>query len=139
MRNIGRLDKRIEIEAQSAHDSRDAFGAIEFTSNWTRQGYYYAEVKELSGREIDQDERQVGYARAEFTIRYIGNISIDNHRIKYDGRLFDVVNIKPLNSNRRDALIITTEEVVGLEFNDSYFSSTGYQYLNPLGGLYVTP
>ena len=139
MRNIGRLDKRIEIETQSTVDSRDVFGAVEFTSNWSRQGYYYAEVKTLSGNEVNENGRQNGYARVEFTIRYLNNISIDNHRIKYDGRYFDIVNIRTLNSNRNDGLIITTEEVVGLEFEDHYYTPTGFQYLNPQGGLYVTP
>ncbi len=55
MINIGRLDKRILLQAQASEDTRDAFGAVNFTSNWSNIGYRYADVVELDGTEGDID------------------------------------------------------------------------------------
>jgi SPP1 family predicted phage head-tail adaptor len=112
MINIGRLDKRIQLQKQADIDTRDAFGAVNFTSNWSDVGYRYADVVELDGTESNKDGKEVGIKKVKFTIRYEDNIGIHSHRIQYDGRTFDILSIVPTNKNRKDGLSILTEEII---------------------------
>jgi len=112
MYNIGRLDKRIVLQVQASEDTRDAFGAVEFTSNWSDIGYRYADVVEMDGTETDIQDKQVGLKKVKFTIRYENNIGIHSHRIKYNNRYFDILSIVPASKNRNEALSILTEEVI---------------------------
>lgn len=112
MINIGRLDKRILLQTQAETDTRDAFGAVNFTSNWSNVGYRYADVVELDGTESDIDGKHVGAKKVKFTIRYEDNIGIHSHRIQYDGRTFDILSIRPATKARKDGLSILTEEII---------------------------
>jgi head-tail adaptor len=59
MRNIGRLDKRIEIQTRSS-TTRDAFGAVNFEQDWGDISVCFADVKETRGDERDVNGKQGG-------------------------------------------------------------------------------
>lgn len=109
MRNIGRLDKRIEIQPRS-FVTRDAFGAANFNDDWGEISICFADVKEIRGDERNIDGKQEAKMLAEFTMRD-RDIAAASHRITYDGRVFDVISVKPLSSNRRDGIVVSGEYV----------------------------
>lgn len=67
--NIGRLDRRITIQAAAA--GQDAFGAPSTT--WTVVATVWAELKDLTGREFLAAAAVQNVVQTKITIRYPGN------------------------------------------------------------------
>ena len=116
MRNIGRLDKKIQLVKRdfTNKSGRGVFGEINDTSTYidTTTEEVFAYVDEQFGNEINNNDKQTGVNRVLFQIRHTSGISIKDTKIIYDNREFDIVHIKPNRHNRLDSLLLTTEEIV---------------------------
>lgn len=137
MRNIGRLDKRIEIQTRSS-TTRDAFGAVNFEQDWGDISVCFADVKETRGDERDVNGKQEVKLLAEFTMRD-RSITAASQRIIYDGKVFDITSVKPLSSNRRDGIVVSGEYVedAPITFVEGFFlTPTGDYYMNADGDSY---
>ena len=116
MRNIGRLDKKIQLVKRdfTNKSGRGVFGEINDTSTYsdTTTQEVFAYVDEQFGNEINNNDKQTGVNRVLFQISRTSGISIKDTKIIYDSREFDIVHIKPNRHNRLDSLLLTTEEIV---------------------------
>lgn len=116
MRNIGRLDKKIQLVKRdfTSKSGRGTFGEINDTSTYIDETTVdvFAYVDEQSGTETNTGDKQRGVNRVVFLIRHTSGISLKDTKVVYDSREFDIVHIKPNKHHRLDSLMLTTEEIV---------------------------
>ena len=104
MRNVGRLDERIEIKSRSM--TENDFG--EPIDSFSTTNTISAQVIVKSGTEKDSDNKEVNIRNIRFRIRYLSTIS-ETDQISYRGKTYD---IEFLEDNRRHGqTIIHAKEV----------------------------
>ena len=104
---IDRLNKRIEI--QEKIKVPDTYGG--FTETWTTLYTCWAEIKPTNTSndfEANKISDKITYI---ITIRYTNNIK-NNYRIKFNNRIFNIINIMNLMENNKILEITTEEEII---------------------------
>ncbi len=99
--NIGKLDRRIELQARAL--TQDAAGSR--IETWAKVMDLWAElVAPRQSEGIIADADRVSDTR-EFRIRYRAGISATTHRVLYGGQAFDITGIT--EGGRREWLALT--------------------------------
>ncbi len=93
MRNIGRLDERIEIQSRSS--AENDFG--EPIESFSTSSTISAQVIVKSGSEKGEDDKQVSIRNIQFRVRYLSSLD-ETDQILYRGKKYD---IEFLEDNRR--------------------------------------
>lgn len=97
----GRKDRRIIIEAQTT--AKSSFGSD--TETWALYKEVWAEVMPVQGDERNGADQLTSEAFTNFRVDYISAISPKTHRIKYEGKIYDIRYTQEIG--RREALLIT--------------------------------
>ena len=105
MRNVGKLDERIAIKSLS--QTRGDFGEPVMSDD--SPSYYYAQVIQKQGEEVNDNGKQVGYQKFEFRLRFASSIQI-NQKLTWDSRDFDIEYIQ--HQRRFDQTILHCREVI---------------------------
>jgi SPP1 family predicted phage head-tail adaptor len=85
---------RITIEARST--AQDSFGGQ--SPDWVPLGVFYANVKPMTGRELETAQAIHAEVTHEVRMLYDARVTA-KHRIRFNGRLFDILSV--LNMNER--------------------------------------
>lgn len=99
MINIGRLDRKIVIEAETI--GQNSIG--EYVSTWSVHHTTFANVAKVSGGENVQAGQVTATNKVRFKIRYYSGIN-EAMRIDYNGHYYDIVEIQELD---REGLFLT--------------------------------
>lgn len=106
--NIGKLRHRIVIQAQRNRQSE--YGAV--VAEWHNLHSVWAEVKPISGRELFAASQIHSEATIQIWLRYIPDIDY-TMRIKFGGRLFEIVSIQNWRELNRSILLHCKELING--------------------------
>lgn len=98
--NIGRLDRRIELQASTA--TTDTFGAQ--TLAWESLGKRWARRDDNGGAETTQAGELVAINRVVYTLRYEPGLTA-RLRIVDDGQTYDIDNVSEIG--RKHGLKLT--------------------------------
>ena len=98
--NIGKLDRRIELEQNTA--TQDTFGQA--IDQWESLGKRWASVAYKGGGEQIQADEQVAVQRVEFTIRHEEGLTA-RLRVRYQGQVYDIEAVAEIG--RRAGLKLT--------------------------------
>lgn len=98
---IGNLDRRITVEERSL--TTNDFGEEE--ASWSYKWTLWAEFVEnfggQTGKEDYEAEKKTGVRQLVFRIRYKSDINNVDHRIKYDGKTYDILEVRDDLENYR--------------------------------------
>ena len=103
--NIGRLDKRIEIQKRSVSTDEWNHSVITYATEQT----VWAPVNFRAGRETQTAEQRVNVDRVFFTIRQYSGINVMD-RVKYAGNYYDIESIETIGRGRGHRLITTKRD-----------------------------
>ena len=105
MRNVGKLDERIAIK--SLLITEGDFGEPLYSDD--SPSYYHAQVITKTGKEVDENGKQVGYQNFDFRLRFDSNIKI-RQKLVWDSREFDIESIT--HQRRIDQTVLHCREVI---------------------------
>ncbi len=94
----GRLDRQITLQKPTT--TKDDYGEEQTT--WSDYRTVWGSIQEQSGREMFEAGK-LAEIDAVFKVRYLSEITRE-WRLKYDGQVYDITNIKELG--RKDGLEI---------------------------------
>lgn len=104
MRNLGRLDRKIKIQAPT--ESRDAGGGV--VQTFSDVAEVWAEVRPVTSSERFATEAIHSARASVFRVHFINDLS-SKCRILYDGLVFEIKGIAEIG--RRVGLEITGEAI----------------------------
>lgn len=91
---IGNLDRRITVEEKTL--SQDATG--QETESWSDKWTLWAQIADTfggqTGKEVYEADKETAIRQLIFRIRYKSAINATDHRIKYDGKIYDILEVK---------------------------------------------
>lgn len=91
----GLLDRRITIQGKAITQSDSGEEVVA----WTDVATVWAEKVEIRGLERFSIKQIVGHSVKTFRIRWSNNVSeiTDEHRILFDGRVFDITDVREID------------------------------------------
>ncbi|HGO5853618.1 TPA: phage head closure protein [Mannheimia haemolytica] len=98
--NIGKLRHRIIIQTQRNRPSE--YGAV--VAEWHDLHTVWAEVKPISGRELNSANQIHSEATVQIWLRYLQNLD-HTMRVKFGNRLFEIVAIQNWRELNRSLLL----------------------------------
>lgn len=107
--------KRQRVSLQTLSESQDSFG--QKIPSWTTQGNYWAEVKNLSGREAVNAKQVKADTTHQVTMRYIGALFttpglLPSMRLLYKSRVFNILWVNNVDERNREYQLLCQEYVV---------------------------
>lgn len=103
----GRLDRRITL--QDFTTSRDAT-TNEPVKTWSDVATVWAQVKEMGGREFDENSQYIGERKTSFFIRWRDDLSLAQ-RVLYDGIVYEITARKEIARREGVELICSAYSV----------------------------
>ena len=103
--NIGRLDKRIDIQVRTVSTDSWNHGVVSYST----QNTVWASVNFKGGRETQSAEQRVNVDRVFFTIRPFDNVAVTD-RISYAGAFYDIQSIETIGRGCGLRLITTRRD-----------------------------
>lgn len=100
MTTASELDRPIEIQSKATVLD----GAGQEVETWTTAWKPSARVRPFGGSERFTAQQIVGKAVVTFKIRYRPGVAVDTHRIVFDGRTYDLHDVREVG--RQEALEI---------------------------------
>ena len=91
----GRLDRMVIIQRKTV--VQDDHG--EEIETWTNLDTVWAGRRDLRGKEFFAAQQENASISAVFTLRYRNDITPDDHRISYEGRIYDIKSVIELCKN----------------------------------------
>jgi SPP1 family predicted phage head-tail adaptor len=101
----GQLRHRIAIERSDAV-TQDTLGEI--NPSWVTHKRLWAEVKELSGRELEYARQKTPNGTHAVRIRYTKNVTADM-RIRHQGRILNIENVSDDSDIHREMVLTCSE------------------------------
>jgi SPP1 family predicted phage head-tail adaptor len=101
----GDLRRRVVIQRQETE--RDEFGGRKIT--WLFENSRWAEIKQLSGREIEIHSRPEAAATHRIKMRFYKELST-KQRFEYNGRVFNIVSVDDEFEGIHTTICIVSEE-----------------------------
>jgi len=102
--NIGRLDRRIQLDAFTETKSPSSGG---ITTTWTALGRVAAQITYRNGQEDFSAEQKQAVQTVVFRIRYRAAAVNTRLQVTYQGKQFDILAVAEVG--RREALDLTAE------------------------------
>lgn len=102
----GRLRHRVAIERRS-EGAYDALGHE--SPEWKQIDTVYAEVRDLSGRELERARQTVAEANVLVTIRHYYQL-IETDRLRFRGRILNIGAITDPANNKEEMLLVCVEQ-----------------------------
>lgn len=87
-------DLHHKVTIQAVTVTQDSFGQP--TETWAAWGTAWANIKQLSGRELVNAQQVKGDVTHEFRIRYRDGVTV-RQRLSFDGRTFGILNVNNVN------------------------------------------
>lgn len=105
--NIQSGQLRHKIEVQNEVETRDEIGA----SNTTYQtaSKTFAEVREMSGKELEFARQQTPQATHKIKMRYMAGLT-EQSRIIFGDNIFDVENVNNIEFRNKVMILTVTED-----------------------------
>ncbi len=100
------LDRRIELQAVTT--SKDEVGGL--VETWTTFATVWAQVRQASGREAWYRQQMNASGAWTIGIRWRRDLTT-KHRVRYDGRTFEIRAVTDENQRRRH-LMLACDEIV---------------------------
>lgn len=107
---IGELKRRISVLEQRVE--RDSYGAE--VGDWVVVGRVWAKIEPGVGRENLVNEQVQGVQEASITMRFYPAMTI-KHRIEYDGKYFEVLEVKDIVTTHRWTQVTVKEIIDGIQ------------------------
>jgi SPP1 family predicted phage head-tail adaptor len=104
-RRAGKLRHRVSIERRSTSFDADLGQAA---GTWAEWKSVFAEVKDLSGRELERARQIVAEATVSIDIRYLTGL-LTTDRIKFDGRTLQIGAVLDPENRKHDMLVVCSE------------------------------
>lgn len=106
LRRIGKL--RHKIQLQSPPTELDSLGRKIRDADWTTYRKPWAEVRELSGREVELAHQIHALASHLVTVRFSATIK-EQHRVLFRGRVLEIKAILDDDSTQRELALLCGE------------------------------
>jgi SPP1 family predicted phage head-tail adaptor len=101
--DIGRLDRRIEIQAAAENTSDYGGIELEFTTHRTQ----WARVEYSTASERFEAAAQTEIQTVVFTVRYITPEVQTPHRIVYEGNTYDIIGVQEVGRRQFQRITAT--------------------------------
>lgn len=107
-RRVGRLRHRVQCQEPTA--TLDSLGRkTRGQGQWSTYTSRWAEVRELSGREVELARQIHAQASHIVTVRYFDRLS-ETHRFVFRGRVLEIKAILDKDSTQRELSVLCGEE-----------------------------
>lgn len=106
--NTGRLRDRLTIQTYT--NSIAANG--ETTKTWTTFATVYAEIRPISGRELEKAGKVQGELTHVIKIRYLSGVLYKMRGVDEKSRVFEFDSVVPDRTNAKDLIITANEKKV---------------------------
>lgn len=107
--------KRQRISVQTLSEVQDTFGQT--IPTWTTQGTYWAEVRNLAGREAVNAKQIKADTTHQVTMRYIGTLFstaglLPSMRLLFNTRVFNILWVNNIDERNREYQLLCQEYVI---------------------------
>lgn len=107
IKRAGRLRHRIVIEKRE----EGVYDELGHESNeWRRAGSVFAEVRDLSGRELERARQTVPDVNVSIVIRHCRILKVTD-RIVFRGRIFHIGAITDPENRKEEMILLCTEQL----------------------------
>jgi len=105
---IGRLNKRLELQLNSEETESytDSLGGL--TTTWATASTVWGSIEPLSGRELFSAQQAQSDTDMRIRIRYYSGLTTF-YRIKYGTRYFQILSIANISENNEEMLLLCKE------------------------------
>lgn len=106
--NIGRLNKRIELQLNTEETETFANSLGGITTTWATATTVWASIRPLSAKESFMAQQAQSDADMEIRIRYYSSLTT-HYRVKYGTRYFQILSILNTNERNEEQVLVCKE------------------------------